>query len=208
MHTLFLICAVAGGTILVIQVILLLVGFDGSDSDVDVAADADIDVDVDVDMDSGEYHVDSGEGASGQAALGSFTVISTKTLTAFVAFFGLGGLLAQNYGWENHWTLAMAIGGGLAALYLVAYLWMLMNRLQSAGNVNVRNAVGTVGRVYLKIPAKSEGHGKVTISVQGRTLELSATTGGDEIPTGAEVRVVGLVGDKTLKVLPVEGSKE
>jgi hypothetical protein len=76
-------------------------------------------------------------------------------------------------------------------------------RLTVSGTVNVRNAVGRTGGVYLRIPAGGQGEGKVTVEIQGRSLQLNAVTDGPSIPTGSRVTVVEVVGDETLKVIPV-----
>ena len=199
MEQLYLICAVAGGTFLGLQFLMLLVGIGGGDADVDVGGD----VDMDIGDPSGDYSVDSGEGASAAAATHSFQVISTKTLTAFFTFFGLGGRLGGEMEMLTLPRLAVAVGCGLVAVFVVAYLWSMLMRLQSHGNVDVRRAVGTVGRVYLRIPGEETGHGKVTVTIQGRTVELLATTTEAEIATGSEVEVVALVGKATVKVVPV-----
>ena len=196
METLYLICAVAGGTFLGLQVLLLVIGFGGGETDFEPGAD----VDLDVGDPAGDYDVDSGEGASAAATSHAFQVISTKTLTAFFTFFGLGGLL----GFEMELTtvpgIAMAVGFGLVAVFIVAYLWSMLYKLQSHGNVDVRRVVGTIARVYLRVPANGDGHGKVTATVQGRTIELLAKTDGEEIPTGTEVKILSLVGKETVKV--------
>jgi membrane protein implicated in regulation of membrane protease activity len=204
MQTLFLVCAVTGGTLLVIQLILLFVGADGSEGGADGLGDVGDAGDIAA---HGDYTVSSGEGAA-TAAEASLTVISFKTLTAFLTFFGLGGLLGLGYQLGRAWTLGIAFAAGLLALYLVAYLWMLLNRLQSHGNVDLRNTVGAIGRVYLRIPGEASAPGKVTLEVQGRTLELNAITQGEAIPTGTAVRIVGLAGGETLRVQRLEEKKE
>ncbi|MBN1441480.1 MAG: hypothetical protein JXA90_02175 [Planctomycetes bacterium] len=207
MHLVFLICAVAGGTILVIQILLLVIGLDsGGDADLDVGA-ADLPDEISDDV-SGGYVVDAGEGASGEAATSSFTVISFKTLNAFFTFFGLGGLLGESYDFGVVGQLVLAGISGCVAFYLVAYLWMLLRRLQSQGNVNLKNAVGATGKVYLRVPPKGEGRGKVTVSVQDRTVEVAALSQGEGLATGTPIRVVGLVGSDTVTVVPVEENKE
>ncbi len=200
METLYLVCAVAGGTFLGLQVLLLLVGIGGEGGDFDAGGDVDVDVSADADL--GDYDVDSGEGASGAASAEAFQIISTKTLIAFFTFFGLGGMLGADIEMTTVPRLFLAIGCGLVAVFVVAYLWSMLFKLQSRGNVDVRRAIGMTGRTYLRIPASGQGHGKVALTVQGRTLELRAETTGDaEIPTGTQVKVVKLLGEETVQVI-------
>jgi hypothetical protein len=99
-------------------------------------------------------------------------------------------------------SLAIALGAGFLALYLVAYLMTAMSRLQSRGNIDFRNAVGERGRVYLRVPGSKAGLGKITLALQGRTIECKAVTRGADIPSGSDVRVVAVTAD-TLEVEPV-----
>jgi len=194
MDTVYLVCAVAGGAILGIQLLLLLIGFGGDDVDM---SQADVGVDVDLDVDVGDADVDAAD-----ASAAAFKVISTKTLIAFVTFFGLGGKCGTYYGLGDLLSALIAVASGGVALVLVAYLWSLMLQLQSSGNVDPRGAVGKIARVYLRIPPRGDGHGKVTVEVQGRSLELSATTTEEkEIATGDEVMIVDMIGPRVVTVV-------
>jgi len=54
--------------------------------------------------------------------------------------------------------------------------------------------------VYLKIPGEKRGEGKVQISIQGAIREFNALTAGEELETGAPIRVVEVINDNTLLV--------
>jgi hypothetical protein len=189
MQTLYFYCAVVGGVILVLQTVLMI--FAGTDTDVDTHVDVDGDVDV--------HDVDHG-GHVGDAGDSFMKVLSFKTIVAFLTFFGLTGLACLEAGVDSTWTFIGSVGAGLAALYIVAWLMALLWKLRSEGNEDLRNAIGTKGKVYLRIPGNEEGIGKVTITVQGRQITRKAVTSGTEIPTGTMVNVVDLIGDTTLKV--------
>jgi len=185
MESIYFYCSVVGGAVLVIQTILLLIGLDGGDTDTDFGApEADVDAD-------------------GSDAF--FKILSIKTLTAFVTFFGLGGMAAGQAGAQPAIALLVAIGAGSVALYLVASLMSGLAKLQAKGNVEIENAVGTTGTVYLKIPAEHHGAGKVTLEIQGRSLQVKAVTGGPELPTGSAVTVVRKCAADTLEVVANEG---
>lgn len=53
--------------------------------------------------------------------------------------------------------------------------------------------------VYLSIPGNRTGAGKVTIKIENRTMEYSAATRGDALPTGAHVEVVGVLAPNMLE---------
>lgn len=207
METVYMFSAVVGGTILLIQTILLVIsGHDtgGMDGHTDFGT-ADVGHDVDVSHDVGGHDVH--HGASGhdtkdsdaqQAAF--LKVLSFKTVVAALTFFGLGGLACNKAGVQATPTLLLAIGAGALALYIVAYLMAGLSRLQCQGNVDLQNALGQTGKTYLRIPGEDGGPGKVIVAVQGRAMECKAVTAGPEIPTGSAVRVVGVRGSDTLEV--------
>ncbi|MFQ5506008.1 MAG: hypothetical protein ACE5F1_14605 [Planctomycetota bacterium] len=199
MENLFLICAAVGGSILVLQTILLVIGLDSGDADVDVA-DVDVaDVDMGADLASAEPGDIQDPGVD-VADASYFRLLSFKTLVAFLTFFGLTGLLCLKSGLGTGLSLFLAIAAGSLALYLVAYLMSALIKLQSQGNVKLENAVGVVGKVYLKVPGHRSGSGKVTVPIQGRTVECKAVTSGNEIPTGVEVRILRMSSSNTMEV--------
>jgi len=80
--------------------------------------------------------------------------------------------------------------------------------LNAEGNVHIERAVGLPASVYLRIPGKRSGTGKVTVKLQDRTMEYLAMTEGGALPTGAPVMVVGVIGPDTLEVAPAPEGKE
>jgi membrane protein implicated in regulation of membrane protease activity len=184
----YLICAVVGGTILVVQTILLAVGT--SHGDADLGHDT-VGGDHDVGHDAGD------------AAFVKW--LSLKTGVAALTFFGLAGLAGQKAGLSAPITLVLALAAGTAALVIVAFLMASLSRLQSRGNLDLQNAVGRPARVHLRIPGARQGRGKVTLEVQGRFLEVEAVTAGAELPTGMDVRVVAVSGDAVEVAKPVGG---
>lgn len=182
MSTLFVYCAIIGGTILVLQFLMLLLGAGGD----------------------GELHPggDLGQGDVGHDQAAFLKLFSLQTVSAFLTFFGLVGLGTENLGWSPSSVAATAGAAGTLALWLVAKLMGSLSRLQSQGNVDLINAVGHLGDVYLRIPAAGSGHGRVLMQVQGRNVECRAVTRGNEIPTGARIRVIERTDDDVLVVEP------
>ena len=187
--TAYLLCAVIGGTILVLQTLLITMGA-GSDGDVDVDPG---------DLHDGDLH-DLHDGHS-HGADSFLKIFSFKTLIAFVTFFGLGGLASAKGGTAEAPSILVALAAGVLALFSVAYLMGAISRLQSKGNVDLKNAVGKAAKVYLQVPGERSGAGKVLVAVQGRKVEARAMTAGPSIPTGAEVRIVGVNEADTLEVM-------
>ncbi len=199
MSTVFLFSAVIGGTFLVCQIAMTLLGL-GGDADVDIPGDmgdiGDLDLDVGGDVDAGG-DIDTDDSGTG------FRVISFRTIVAGLTFFGLGGLAANSTDAQPMVTWAVALGCGAAAVYGVYWMFRILYTLKDDGTVHIANAVGRHGTVYLRIPADSSGAGKIQVSVQSRTVEYLAMTEGEELPTGTKIVVVDVLTPSTVQVEPV-----
>lgn len=208
MAYLYLFFAVVGGTVLICQFVLTLVGLSGGH---------DLPDDLSADHAGGDFHVDAHDaghdGESDQAhhdqSHGSswlFGVISFRTLVAASTFFGLGGLAAQQGNLNLFAQLAIAGVCGLGAMHGVHWIMKLIGRLGEDGTVRIQRAIGQEGTVYIPIPGGKSKAGKVQLRLQNRLLEYAAVTSSDErLPTGMQVRVVGVNGD-VLEVAPVAKS--
>jgi hypothetical protein len=208
---LFIICAAIGGTILVCQFVMSLLGLGGHAFDMDISTDVGHDFGGDFHADAG-VHVDHGGGAdhggetdqASQAAHhGStwlFGILSFRTITAALAFFGLSGLAARSAQASLPTVLIVSIGSGVAALFAVYWMMRVLYNLRAEGTVRILGAIGQHGNVYLRVPANRSGNGKIQFNLQNRTMEYLAVTSGPELPTGAKVVVVGVINPTTLEV--------
>ncbi len=197
MAWLFLGCAIIGGTIIVCQFLLTLVGFSGLEGHVDLADD----FPDDVPADGGS---DFDPGSAGHDSTWLFNVISIRTLTAALAFFGLGGYAMNSAQAEIPAQLVVAVVAGTGALFAVHWLFRQLNRLSADGTEQIGRAIGELGVVYLTIPPRGEGQGKVQFDLQGRLVEYAAVTNSlDPLVTGSKIRVIAVTGN----VLEVEPAK-
>ena len=196
MQTAYLVCALAGGTLLVCQFLLSLFGLGGHH---DLGGGHDFDADHDFDTEhSLEAHHETGHEHAQWAFL---HVLTFRTVAAALTFFGLAGLTAGPELGDEALTLVVAVGAGAAALLSVAWLMKTLYRLRAEGTVRIERAVGQTGTVYLSIPGSKAGTGKVTLTLQNRTVECQAITQGDEtLPTGAKIVVVAVLGPDTVEV--------
>lgn len=196
-HDIYLYAAIFGCTLVGLQVILQVFGLLDTD-----AADA-LDADASHSMDAaGAHDFDPGADAHGSSLF--FGILSFKALCAFAGIFGLVGLvMLQSESAQRPMRMLVATASGAAAMFGVAWMMRALSHLQSSGTIDIRNAIGRTGSVYLRIPRDGEGTGKVTVEVQGRSMEFPAITDGDEIPTGQRVTVVAVVGRETVKVTPL-----
>lgn len=214
MTTLFLICAIVGGTILVMQLVLMVLGmasdggdFDGSggfhgDTGGDFHGDAAGQGDVPADhaaSDSGTHHAHAAE--HGTSWL--FKVISFRTVVAAMTFFGVSGMAAQSAGVASPMVLIIALATGMAAMYGVYWMMQGLYRLRADGTVRIHRVVGRPAKVYLTIPGNNAGAGKIHVNLQNRTMEYLAMTPGESLPTGAKVVVVNVLTENTVEVQPI-----
>lgn len=184
METVYLGCAILGGTLLVCQFVMTLLGLGG---------------DHDISHDAGHDH---GHDHSHEHSSSWFVGLLTfRTIVAALAFFGVGGKFGSEYGLQPLVTLGVAAVAGFAAMYLVGEMMKWLHKLKSEGNVRIERAIGATGTVYLTIPASKSGVGKVTLSMQNRTVELHAVTNQEhELPTGTKIVAVAVVGPGTVEV--------
>jgi len=210
---------IIGGTLFILRTILFLVGGglgdhgydsgmgDAMHSDVmsDVMhTDAITDIPHDTDMVDLHLEVDhDGIHSSDIHDVGdtdvSFQLLSLQGLTAFFMMFGLVGLALYKANLFVPLTVVGAVVVGLFTVWVISVLFSQMTRLQSDGTIDIGNAVGQAGSVYLSIPAK--GSGQVQVTVQGSLKILDAVSAdGKKISTGVKVRVKGVSDSTTLIV--------
>ena len=171
MPTLFLACAILGGGVLVLQLVLGLAG---------VAHDHDL----------GGHDVADG-----------FNLLSVRTLAAGAAFFGIAGRGALAAGVGAAAALPLALLAGGAAAFGVAALMRGLRNLESDGAVRIDGAIGLPARVHVRVPGERGGAGKVLLTLQNRLVELQAVTARTTLPTGTPVIVVDVVAPDTVEVV-------
>lgn len=206
MTYLFLFFAVAGGTVLICQFVLTLVGLGGGHDLPDDLSGAD-----GAGFHGGDMHVDHAGDAShdvshDQLSNWLFGVISFRTLVAASTFFGLAGLAAQQGGLNLPLQLSIGTISGLGAMYGVHWIMRMIGRLGEDGTVRIQRAIGQEATVYIPIPGGKTRAGKIQLRLQNRLMEYAAVTdAADRLPTGTHVRVVGVAGD-VLEVMPLAKS--
>lgn len=162
----YFIIAVIASIFLIVQIVIMLFSLGGGDFDVDDVFDGDVDTD---------------------SGLSIFTI---KSMTAFFALGGWCGFVAQTFMEDNIWApILIAVATGTAALFGVAFTMRGIAKLQNSGNIVKSKLVGATATVYVGIPENRSGRGKITLTAQGRYMELDAVTDGERIPVDSSVEI-------------------
>ena len=185
--------AITSTVILVIQVILLLFGLGEHDSGFDDGfsdhSGFDHLDDVDTSADISDLHTPISHTFSGMK------LISFRGLVAFFAVGGWTGVILLlsplgDTGLGIAIALCIAAVVGFAAMFLVAFFLKSIMNLQYSGNIEIDNAIGRTGSIYIRVPAKRATTGKVNILLQGRYSELDAMTDSEtDLQPGQSVTV-------------------
>lgn len=172
--TLFIISAILGGAILVVQLFLHLFGGPIGDGDLEL-------------FEGGEADV-------------SFKLLSLQGLSGFFTMFGLVGLALL---WESQVLPGLAVVGAFAAgvitTWVMGRIFQWVKGLQSSGNVQIKDALGLTGAVYSRIQKQKPG--KVTVVIRQRLMTLDACTQDeDSLEQGDRIIVQAIEDDGTLRV--------
>ena len=181
--------AVSSSAVMLIFLVLMLIGVDGSDFDgVDVP-------DLDVDFLNDEP----------LSGIGGLRIL---TLKGVLAFLSIGAWSAYLFAEMMRPIFASLIGIvlGFVAAYLQALAYQAMMKLESSGNIDYNNAVGKTGTVYMRVPKLKSGKGKVTLVIQERYAEVDAVTEEEEdILPKTSIVIIGLLDPTTLIVKTNKG---
>jgi len=127
-----------------------------------------------------------------------------QSIAAAVAFFGLGGAAVISSGAPVWGAVAVGTAAGMAAMSGVAMMLRSMTAFESDGTLPIDAAIGALGHVYVSIPARQAGRGKVHVTVRDRLVEYEALTNGDALKSGDPVLVTDIVGSDALVVCAVD----
>lgn len=174
LDTIFLVSAILGGGLFLIQLFFQFFG-----ADLDGASDA-----------------FSGDASADVA----FKVLSFQGLSAFFMMFGLTGLMfLREFALSAFVSLVGASAAGVGTAFIIQAIFRFFLGLQSSGTIDIHRAVGATGTVYLSIDKHKPG--KVTVVVDNRQLIRNAIVEGREfLETGTPIRVVQVLSDGTLVV--------
>lgn len=134
-------------------VIIIITTFVGGDAE-------DFDTDTEVESDTGI----------------GFQFITFKNLVGFFTIFGWSGIACLDSDLSKPLTIVISLVCGLVMMCIMAAMFYYMRKLNDSGTLNFKNAIGSVGEVYLTIGANRSSIGKAHVRIQGSLRELEALT--------------------------------
>ena len=178
MEIIFVSCALLGGILFFIMMILMLVG--------DVLGGV---------SDAFGIDIDAGGGA--------FEIMSIQGLSVAVMMFGLTGMFGLSATGSD--VVAVLAGGVGAAsgMYGMGKMMYAINQLQADGTVNYADAIGQRGQVYSRIKPNETGEIQVPVDGTLKTLLARSEDKKMHLASGEFIKVVDIIGS-TMIVAPLD----
>ena len=158
--------AIPASVIFLIQTIMTFAGVDSHDG-------------LSADFDSDLQHGDT-----------PFQLFTFRNLINFLLGFSWTGI--SFYTTVENKTLLVALSIMVGSAFVGAF-FLIINQIQKLAEDNsfkIDNTLNQVASVYLTIPEKKSGRGKIQVSVKGAFHELDAVTEKEKIESSAMVRIV------------------
>jgi hypothetical protein len=168
--------AIPSSLIFLIQTVITFLGMDATDG---------LEADFDSNLEGSE---------------GPFQFFSFRNLVHFMLGFGWTGI--SFYSMIENKTLLIGIAL-MVGLGFVAIFFLIISQIKKLAEDNtfkISETLGKTGEVYLTIPEKKSGTGKVQISVKGSFKELRAITDSETLKSGTLIKVKSIDSDNILVV--------
>jgi hypothetical protein len=152
--------------IFIIQSIMTFTGVDSHDG---------IDADFDGDLHGGDA---------------PFQLFTFRNMINFLLGFSWTGISFFDFIENRIVLIAVAFGVGVA---FIAFFFMVIRQIERLAEDNtfkIHHALHKTASVYLPIPARKKGAGKIQVNVKGSSRELDAVTENEKIETSAIVKIV------------------
>jgi hypothetical protein len=148
-----------------------------------------------------DHDTDVNHDAGGHADGGGFQIFTVKNTIAFFTIFAWSGLACISGNLNLAAILIISVFCGLIMMIIMAALFYYISKLTYSGTMDFNNAISQTGTVYISIPAKKSGVGKVQVKVQGALRTLDAMTEDPEIiKTNSVIQVTEIINENILVV--------
>ena len=158
--------AIPTSVIFLIQTVMTFAGVDSHDG-------------LSADFDSDLHHGDT-----------PFQLFTFRNLINFLLGFSWTGI--SFYSTVESKTLLVALSIMVRSAFVGAFFFIInqIQKLAEDNSFKIDNTLNQVASVYLTIPEKKSGRGKIQVSVKGAFHELDAVTEKEKIESSAMVRIV------------------
>ncbi len=128
--------------------------------------------------------------------LDSFRLFTIQGIIGFFCMFSWASIAGIANGMNAGLAIMTGFVLGIILMFAVAVIIRYSYRLAQDGTFNIKDTLGINATVYLTIPAKKSGQGKVNVMVSERMVELNAVTDSEDmINTGETVRIIDIIND-------------
>lgn len=197
--------AIPSTLILLLQFILTMIG-GHSDAGIDASDTSGLDMDTSslmADLDGNGIpdvleQPDMGQFTDGgnPADFGNLRFLSLQTVITFLTSFSWVSIIFVSSGLPAALAIGIGAGCGLLMMLIVAKMVQMSRKLAENGAINLKNAIGETATVYVAVPPKGQGTGKITMQLQGRFGEFDAVSADNTaFDGGKQVLVTDVVGD-------------
>ena len=194
--------AIPSTLILVLQFLLTMIGGQ-SDAGIDASDTSGLDLDLEADLNGNGIpdvleNPDTGQFLDGgnPADFGNLRFLTLQTIVTFLASFSWVSIICVSSGLFAPLAIGIGAGCGLLMMLIVAKMVQMSRKLVENGAINLTNAIGENATVYVTVPPRNQGTGKITMKLQGRFGEFDAVSADDSsFSSGAQVLVTDVVGD-------------
>ena len=120
------------------------------------------------------------------------------TMRGVLSFFSIGSwIVIVVYKATCNYYLSFGIGvaAGLLTMFLIAIVLQKAVSVQKSRNVDLKELIGVSGNVYLTVPPRGEGKGKVSVITKDNKLTVfdAIAYEDNKIPTGKSIKVVDVL---------------
>jgi hypothetical protein len=119
-----------------------------------------------------------------------FQLFTFRNMINFLLGFSWTGISFYNLIDNRIILIGVSAVVGAAFVFLFFVIIRQIEKLAEDNSFKITNTLNKTASVYLAIPARKKGTGKVQVSVKGSFHELDAITESEKIETSATVRIV------------------
>lgn len=147
-----------------------------------------------------DFSADSGDFSDGEHGDAPFQLFTFRNFINFFLGFSWSYIVFCGK-ISNHFLLVfVSVVVGVFIVAGVMFIFYGLSKMTQEGNIYIEQTIGLTATVYLPIPAREKGVGKIQVSVQKSVREYDAITSAEALPTGSIVKIIAAKGRDLLLV--------